>query len=569
MGTEDPAGGDGASGPSPEAVASENSTVTADAISREIERVSALVPWIGESWRRWYDYPYRLLEVLTVKRRWWRAAPPIMRHGLSRILNGLILFNEYDRERIADLGNPLYNVLLPANERVETPVLWVTELYSPAYAGRFSRALIRRSWPSDRLGNVPGSELKSQLRRLRERDSGFAGRVGSFIDPDSKAWWIPDAKRERLPEGFERVEVHVEALGPALTAIVAAFYLDEETRNSLDAVLRSEHPPRLVRANGRIHLYQRLFQGISDVQGERARVHRAAREWLAKKVPGIFATEGGGQLPVLDMVLTHSYDPLAGDPSRDRGNYLRALGLEPGSWSQIVLPELHGFCLSEYRPERLRQDDRAQWTLAANYEEALSDADFKYYADGSRTARSIAARVDDGSRRLLTRLAITELLDLKTREMNRSRDIANSIHSGFRPARSIKELRRSLLTRSIDIAAIAHDVRRLAADRRRYEFNVPTLWLQPGRWQTEISDRAPDVIDKELLAYWAKRQTDSVAQLLEADRSLTTSLGVVASLTSSLSGVRSQRWAIFLSVSSLAAAAAAAWLAYVAVGLGK
>ncbi|ANP73036.1 hypothetical protein [Cryobacterium arcticum] len=539
-------------------------------VERETSRQSALVPEIGESWARWYDYPYRAIEGLY--RLWsWGHMPRPVRLLLSQFQSYLRLFNSYDREKISHPDDPRHNVVVPDGEQVDLPVLFVVEFYSPAYSRELRRSITSRSWPRDRHGSVPGDDLRDQLRRLRELNSGFNSQVGSFRDTKSEAWWIPNAKVERLPAGIEHVEVHLESLGPSLTALIAAFHLNPERMLALDRAAKAPHPPKLIRVNGKLHLYQKIFQGINDVQGERARLHQDAREWLAKKVPGIFAMENDRQLPVLDVILTHSHDPLGTERRLDNRNFLRALGLEGPSWNQVVSPDLPGFELLEYRPERLRKDDRAQWALVAKHASAFDDDRFKFNFNKSRTSRNIARAANSGAIFLLTRLAIMELLDLKSRQTSQSRDIANEVHSGHRPARSIKKLRRALLTNSIDLDAIAGDLIRLTATTWRYEFNVPTLWSQTGPAGKRDSGKGQrkkrkDSTNKTLLKDWADVQSRDIAELLEADRSLTALLGVVASLASSLSAIRAQRWSILVSIGSFVAAVAAIWLAWLALG---
>jgi hypothetical protein len=311
-----------------------------------------------------------------------------------------------------------------------------------------------------------------------------------------------------------------------------------------------------------------MFSGINDVQGERANLHNVARQWLASRIPGVFASEDVGQLPVLDMLLTRRYDPLSDVHDRDDENYLRALGLDRQRWNQIISPQLPGFELSEYHPERLRSDDRSQWALVARYEKAFSDGAFEYYGDSERSARNIANAADLPARALLTRLAISDLLDLKLRKLNQSRDIAAMIYSGLRPVKSIKMLRSQLLTGSVDLEAIAETLTRFTDSRNRYEYGVPILWLKPGAWQINHPGREPDTTNEHLLADWAKLQASKVKKLTNADRSLMELLNVTASLTSSLSQLRTQRWAIIVSIASLTAAVIAVWLAYLAIKHG-
>lgn len=539
-----------------------------DPIKEDSDQQSDKFPWIGETWSHWYDWPYRFLEGTLVNRRWWMRLPYRVRLLVNRLMNWLIGFNELDRLRTEWPDDPLHNVFLPPDEEIELPMFWVAEFYSPSYATSLAKRLGRRSWPRGRFQTVPGDETEHQLQRSRERDLGGAfSSIAIFVSLDSTTW-DPDAKKVRLPEGIDRIELHLLPVGSATTAIVAGVTMTSEGSKSLERVARAAHPPRIVRKNGRRHLDDRMFRGIDDIQGERERIHALGRDWLAKQLPGIFAVEGDRQLPVLDLLITHRHNPLADGSEREFTNYVRAFGLSRNNWNQVTSPDLPGLRLMDYQGERHRKDDSAQWMLSARWDDAFPEGDTRF--NGTRSTRGIASATDrHGVHGLLTRLALGALLDLKQRRGSTARDLASRIHSGSRPVRSVKKLRRSVLTSSLDLATIANDIIALAADSRRYQWNIPTLWSGPGPWQRrdpkDLKKKKKVEVDKDLLTAWAKRDSKDAAKLVELDSSLVRLLGVVASLTSSIESIRSQRWAILLSVLSLGAAAAAVWFAYVAL----
>lgn len=534
----------------------------------ELEQKSDRFPWIGEVGSRWYDWPYRFLEVALVKRRWWAKLPYRARLLVNRMMNWLIAFNELDRARAKWADDPRDNVVLPADEVIELPIFWVAELYSPSHAASLAERLMRRSWPRGRFQHIPGDDMEHQLQTSRERETyGYFNSIAIFLSFDSTTW-DADAKRVHLPDGIERIELHMLPIGPAITAIVAGVTMTSDGSKFLDRVAHADHPPRIVRNHGRVYLDDGRTRAIDDIQAERERIHALGRAWLAKQLPGIFAVEGDGQLPVLDLLLTHHHDPLGSDSETGFVNYLQAFGLSENSRYQVTSPDLPGLRLMDYHGERRRRDDAGQWMLAAKWDDAFPEGDT--FFNGTRSTEGIALATDqNGAHGLLTRLAVGALLDLKQRRTSVARDLASRIHSGSRPVQSVKRLRRSVLTSSLDLATVANDIINFASDANRYQSNVPALWLGPGPWQrrdgTSPQKEAEVEIDKELLVAWAGRDAKDAAKLVELDTSLVGLLGVVASLTSSIEGIRSQRWAILLSVLSLAAAGAAVWFAYVAL----
>lgn len=533
-------------------------------IKEEIERQFALVPAIGTSWKRWYDLPYRLLYGL-LSRRWSGHLPLVVRENLNRALNWLALFNSLDREKVAHLEDPLYNLFLPKDEKISLPVFWVAEFFSPSYAEALRNQFDRRGWLSDPRVNVPGHEATSQLKRAREEAQGGGWSViNTWVDSDS-AWTRPGAKRASLPGGIQSVTLTMFPMGSSLTAFVATFRLTDEAQQSVDGVLRADHQPRLKWQGGRWVLDGRMFTGIDAVQGERERIHKVGRDWLAEQLPGVFSREGDGKLPVLDLLLTRSHDPYGNDRTdRDWGNYLRALGLGNDEFTRLSAPEIPGVRLMAYSPERYRADDRDQWALVARYEDAFPEGSL--YFNGERSNGGIASALENHATTLLSRLAIESLLELKQRRAAVSRDLAYRTH-GRRAIHSAKGLRESVLRSSLDLSSIAADVETYTSNKFRYEMGLPTFFASPGIWGMKSAERATDdpalksdEPKMSVIQSWADSQRSLAMELVKLDAEFVRLLGVVTSLNSSIEGIRSQRWSVFVAILSLAVAGAALFL---------
>ncbi|WP_336633680.1 MULTISPECIES: hypothetical protein [unclassified Microbacterium] len=132
-------------------------------IRAEVDRQFRLVPEIGTAWR-WYDVPYRVLDAVLVRRRYWPKLPKAVRRFVNRAQNRLRVFNHHDREKIAHPDDPLYNVVVPEGESVSLPYFWLVEYYSPSHAEELTRRIGSRKWSR---ADVMGRPLHS-VRSLCE-----------------------------------------------------------------------------------------------------------------------------------------------------------------------------------------------------------------------------------------------------------------------------------------------------------------------------------------------------------------------------------------------------------------
>lgn len=530
----------------------------ASEISDEVTRQFERVPEIGTKWR-WYDVPYRLLNLpWSVRKR----LPRPIRHALFAAQNRLVMYNSLERERVSFPDDPVYNIKVPDGERIRLPVMWVAEMYSPSYAGDLLKRLSKQGWQAADFIRKPGDETANRLRRARESDYLGWSRIASVVSATSDAW-DPMSRRARIPAGIQQINVFLFWLGSSLTVVVAEFELDNDGQMSLDRVVRSKHEPRLYRSGGRLWLDGRMFAGIENIQRERERIHALGRDWLAKELPGIFSAEDDSRLPVLDLLVTEVLDPLV-EEDPDFSNLIRALGLTRG-FEQVTLPEVPGVVLTDYSPEGLREDDTAQWTLAARLSDVPERPHTGYKVDDPRR---VAAHLTYGAPGLLSRLALTSLLDLKQRKAAAARDLAHNVHS-WQPIKSAKNLRASLLRSSLDLEMIANDVDQLTSDPHKYDYEVPRLrterlWVPKPQKRTLLqrararwAKPASNTNDNDLLRIWAERQRSKAKRLLELDRALVGLLDVVASLNASIDGIRAQRASVTLSVISALVAVAA------------
>jgi hypothetical protein len=532
-----------------------------DGISQEIHdevaRMYREVPEIGARWR-WYDWPYRALDLAFTKRKYWPHAPKWCRHAVYGMQHWLRMHNELERQRIAHLNDPIYNIVVPDDEEVSLPCFWLVEYYTPSHAERLMRRVSGRKWTNADFTH-PGSPGTS-IREGRKRDGGLGWQtIATLVKPDYVGFY-PGAVRRKFPKEFKSISLSLLPLGSALTAIVAQFNLTETASTELDASLRAEHRPQLYRHKGSLQVQQRMFVALDAVKKTRKKMHQVGRDWFADELPGLFAVEAKASHPTLDMLFTQGHDPFKKDhPDRREANFQRALGLDQEPFSLTHSPEWKRVRIMEYQFEtvdRVLQD--SSLVLVAKFDDALGrKKTFEHHGE-KRTEAAIYREINYGAPGLLTRYGLFELLRVKQEAVAIARDQASSLHSR-RPVTSAKKLRRSVLRSSIDMATITHDIETLTGNDYMYEWQVPTL---VSRKRNDSGWSKPK---DGVLTEWARRQSKEARKLADLDRELLGILDLASNLTASIEGIRSQRWSLLVAVLSLAASGAAVWFSYIAV----
>lgn len=522
-----------------------------DFVGAEVKRQFEQVPEIGARWR-WYDWPYRFIELAVFGERIRRFWPKRFRRGANRLLNIFSAFNYLERERISFLDDPLYTLNLPEQESIRLPVFWLVEYYSPSHAGELQDRLAKGKWRRDisRPGDLP----HESLRRGRDsRNPGGWEHLATFV-PTNSGRSSFDGTRAALPSEFASIDVRLIPIGSSLTAVVAEFRLTKEAQFLLDTALRENHDPQLHWSKGTLQVRGRMFVGIRRVQFARERLHDVGRTWMARELPGAFADRNRAQHPALDLLLTHAYNPVAPERNRDFSNYIRSFGLDNSPFRQTLLPEYEGFRLDDYWAERDGRGRRDEgWQIVKKTDEGSSGG-------GDISTITELGYVVPG---LLTRLGLFALLEEKQTQAARARDAAHRLHAK-RPVGSAKALRRSVLKSSLDLASIAGDIEALSDSPSRYGRFLPNIEIRDTR--TGREDGQPD---QKVVQDWAKRQRGWARELRRQDENLTYILGLSSSLSASIDSIRSQRWSLAVALLSLITSGVASYLAYVAIVIAQ
>ena len=170
------------------------------------------------------------------------------------------IWRRHDREK-NDRGR------LPDGERVELPVMWVAELYTPSTVPGLFDGISELGWEYGRTRSESLAKWMSEVRQGRRAGWTSLGLVSA----DSRSFM-----RERtatLPDGVTAALPILMSITPSLTAFVIGFIMSEKSADSFDTPLRAyyatrtERDPRFRRRhiishilwNGPMHSGRRIF----------------------------------------------------------------------------------------------------------------------------------------------------------------------------------------------------------------------------------------------------------------------------------------------------------------------
>lgn len=528
-----------------------------DDIRREIDEVSDLVPKIGDG-LRWYDYPYRLLAWMLwgwPKRLFGRKAREALVGGLNR----LSPYNELDRYRAESRTSRRYNVFVPDDEHVTVPSIWVVELFPPTELSSLTTALARNGWDKPPLGRPEDRSNSETLNRSRAQGTEQWWRVVDIGRPGS-GFFPVDSIRADLPQGVDLVEIQARQVGASLTAIVARFRLSKAEAATLDAEWHRPHEPRLIHGPGRAQVLNREWAAFRDTQEYRRGQHDRARRWLAKTIPGYFASRGRAQ-PVLDLMLFDHFDPtISRDDQVDEvstegfSDALRSLGMSDHELYLTTSNALPGLVLYQSEPSMHDGLGKAPlWTLwgkRATVLEALGTDGVLGYGRGDKN-QAIASRLVSNMFSTLVMLSVSEFIRLARADYAAVRDTASVQHVKFRP-RALDHLRSAFLAQSINIATLSQDITRfwerrwIWADSAAFE----SSWAPTYRQQDEAEGRAIPKswnFNKRI----RKSQEAAFRRLIQEDHDYRDILSTVATLGASADAFRVGRLALWVSLASL------------------
>ncbi|MEU0285451.1 hypothetical protein [Streptomyces sp. NPDC006147] len=471
-------------------------------------------------------------------------------------MNYLHPFNEHHRHLVWDRRDPFHNVSAPVGESLEVPGVWVVELFPPSEFDTLVRSLDKNSWDTKRVRYGLGERNRDSLERLRSGGSGGWARLGQVVSTD--AFIYPDAKVDKLPDGFAAVELTAAHIGDGLTAIVAFFRASDAGVAVLNDEWHREHEPQLVWRHGRPRAEDRMWSTFRATQGARRLLHDKARSWMRDTLPGAFARRNVPQ-PLIDLILFSEYDPTLGvRESRELSDALRALGLNCGFPYHCKSENFPGLLLDaadKAMCPTLDGDTWALWGQHAKVASLLSHLD--HY--GGDNGASIAHRIDDDVRETLRLLSVSTFLREVQAEYSQLRDAARAQHGKFN-AKRVRKMRDMFLALSIDLSSTVRDVQEFHARSRRVA-EIPVFTLEDPAWMADQRQNARADRVRNYTNMLLKRQKREAVDLASEDKEYREILSAVASLGASIDTFKVGRVALWVALLSLAVSMVALLLA--------
>ena len=522
-------------------------------IRDEISEAFDEVPGIGDVLSRWYDIPYKILVwLLTGWRR--KIVPGFIRNNAHQLINHLLQYNVHDRNKIWNREDPTQNLLVPSDEHVAVPSVWVVELFPPNEVPALERAIAKNGWNNKTYGSV-GEKNNVEALNLSRSGKGYSWwSLAKIADMEKgKDYIYPGAKNGKLPIDFTVVKLNAVQVGTGITAVVAQFVLTDKAAELLDEVWHTKHEPTIIRYNGTLHPQDRMFSSFRMTQKARLSLHNSAREWMIEKIPGFFARKNEQQL-VMDLMLFSKYNPAKNDlPDYDFIDALKALGIKGDDYRRNVakqLPEMLFTSADNLYPKVL--DDNRTWSLIGN-RDLVRKAHNNFEYQGGDTNHGSAHYADEYATKTLILLAVSEMLSILENRYATLRDRAKLQHGAFKVSQS-KKLSDYLLDLSLTLTSISRDLKHMEKNGWRLDGADFESQYSPHviKKRKELTDKSSNM-SKDLV----DSQSKVLKQLIEADSDYRNILSTVASLGAATNSITLGRWALGVSAISLIVASIA------------
>lgn len=437
---------------------------------------------------------------------------------------------------------------LPDDEEVQVPAIWVCELYTPSTVDGLLKGLASLGWD---ISGLSGTNLTKWMSDAR------AGRLAGWINlglvspPGTKQF-----VRERvapLPFGVMAALPLLISLTPSLTSFIVVFLLDESTATSLETPLRAEL--RTKRRRDPRHRYWQVaryiltgtssaFYGYSEwhpdmvrremVDAKLKEIENGCISWVRTYLPGVFASLQGSRYPTAALMVTDQARPMTKDAFAINAFSGLAISRDYDAWesdewagARLVLP-------------RSWDDDGNRLVFGCRRHDAFPEESGWQEPTSNWT---IAQRADELVRKLVTRWAISCLLDSYHEALSALRDqIAHD--GGYRTVRDLKNLRTLARTTLYDIGVCTQEIVDFTDADREYRHDVIEMTYVRGDEgnKTNLVDALRTSQSKRAL------QIQREAELLHS------ALSTSNDLSQTITNIRIQRFLVVLTILSLVVA---------------
>ena len=341
---------------------------------------------------------------------------------------------------------------LPAEERLETAAVWVTELYPSSTISGLLTGIRALGWEYGRSRN---DSLLKWMENVRQGRSAGWINLGLVSPPDSsnvfreRTAWLPSIAKAALPT--------LISVTPSVTALVISFILTDDAAGAIDVPMRADFKT-YSEPNPRFHRWQilpyvlwnrdiqlgrsvhfPLVQRRERVVDQLDRLEHSCTEWVRANLPGAFsAGVHGGAFPTALLFVSDRSSPLT-----DETRSLR--GLEGTSMNQ----SFDAWCSDEWPAARMTlsrawREPQLRLSFGCKHDEAISDTTFYHEPTSNWT---IAQYAHERLAGLSTRWALSCVLDGYHQRLAEHRD-RSAADTSFRAIRDLRQLRQ-LARRSI------------------------------------------------------------------------------------------------------------------------
>lgn len=189
----------------------------------------------------------------------------------------------------------------PKDERIAWHGVWVVEAFLPSTVSSLVAGVERLGW----------WESHRDQSFAQNVAAGRSGRGGGWATlpllrrrTTRRTYGLPNYDRE-LPEGVEYVAGHIHYVTPSLTVLIAGFRFDPSVSVTLDQALRRRYMSYhemigWTASRSMTPMFQRR-EAVRDL--EKARID-GCRTWLAKHLPGYFASGDDSSTPPATLLVT-------------------------------------------------------------------------------------------------------------------------------------------------------------------------------------------------------------------------------------------------------------------------
>lgn len=427
---------------------------------------------------------------------------------------------------------------LQEGQRVVTPGLWATEVYTPASAAILLRSLEKLTRSYDGLGDRDPADW---VRRQRRRPG--SSYYLYLVKPGKRH--VKSSFEVELPGFASAATATVWSATASLTMITVAFELNDHARDRIEDILTKDQPTRLERSGNRgISIFTPDLERRRLVGDVRSEWIAEAGTWFGSNFPGLFSSSGV-DVPTCELsVLTgiqpfpHWDDDRGGPRDHETRHALRV------SHAEVFVPGGETDPGTFFAPFPENDERRTRHAIVAMTREGYEGVEADGWGDDD-ASRFWA--FDRSFRAVVAQWHITHVLALFDDRVASVRDRFADLIGGSKASAALARVRRDTAD-CADAGTIAREVER-GVDDASLALHGAGFLLRPER---EDGDRRTAVSAlREALRFSSRRLAVDLAELNSA-------LHAQAALLSAHANLRLQPAIILLALVSTIAGGIAA-----------